>query len=142
MSTEIVPVDQEESLVDSILVNDSGEYHVKVRCKLDHCDVARQVIRSALLIWGVGWLSLTPAQRRAELALAAVEIYSGFCQFRGKEWKRFAKQSWTARDCMEVIRICRDWSRDGSYGRNLISMSAEDPKWESDPIPALKRYTR
>lgn len=127
----------------SIQVNDRGSLkNVKVKCKVDRCDVARYAIRNALLKWDVGWLNLRPEQRRAELALEAVELLSGYCQPRGKEWRKLRKQPWSAHDCLDVVETCKFWSMDGTYGESMIDMAFEDPEWEHDPIPELKRRVR
>lgn len=132
-----------EETVNSIQVNERGSLeNVLVKCKLDRCDIAKYAIRNVLIKWGIGWLNLRPEQRRAELALEAVELLSGYCQPRGKGWKKVRKQPWSAHDCLDIVETCKFWSMDGTYGEAMIDMAAEDPEWKHDPIPALKQQVR
>jgi len=129
--------------VNSIQVTERGSLdNVRVKGKLDRGDVAKYAIRNVLLKWGIGWLNLRPEQRRAELALEAVELLSGFCQPAGKDWKVLRKQPWSAHDCLDVVETCKFWSMDGSYGEHMVDMATETPEWKHDPIPALKRQIR
>ena len=141
--TDLTVRGQEEEVcqtVKSICVDERGSLvNVKIKSKVDHCDVAKVAIQGVLIVWDIGWLNLTPTVRKGLLALEIVNLLAGQRFPHGKKWKNVGRQPWTAQDCAEVLRICKGWSHDGSYGESLIGMAAETPDWKHDPIPGLKR---
>jgi len=114
--------------------------------KIDHCDIAKQAIRSAFLSWGLAWTKIDPETRRAYLAVAIVDYMSGQCCPYDKGWEGVKDMPWTAKDVREALSACEAWSETGGDGRKfgvrLIRMAALDPKDPDDPIPKLEAYFR
>lgn len=106
-------------------------------------EIAHAAIRSVLITWGTGWFYMSVEQREAELALAIMQYCSGDCTPRGLDkWGELKKLGITAYDCMSILRICKDWSVTDRYDHHLVKYANDDPGWDMDPIPYLKRYVR
>jgi hypothetical protein len=113
---------------------------------IDHCDIAKQAIRSAFLAWGTAWTKADKETRRAYIAMAIVDYMSGRCCPYNKGWDEVRDMPWTAKDVREALEICEAWSETGGEGRNLgvhlIRMAARDESDPDDPILRLEKYFR
>lgn len=106
-------------------------------------ELAHAAIRSVLITWGTGWMYLSHQQREGELALAIMQYASGHSCPRGLEkWGELKDLDITAYDCMTILRICKGWSISDDYGHQLVKYANDDPGWNMDPIPYLKKYVR
>ena len=107
------------------------------------CDLAKMAIRNVLLTWHMGWFNLSKGQREAELLSAITQYASGhLSNDLLSKWGKLRELNITAYECMSVLLICRSWSIDGTYGQSLVKYAEEDPEWNLDPIPYLKRFVR